>query len=91
MKEPSRLLLVLPLGLLFEKILFKNIIKIKVGQVVLEFIDPNNILTVLIHNLTTIWPFKMMPFFLVPWTINYKMHYFSQKSVDNFEIEHKIC
>ena len=42
----------------------KNNIKMQVGQAILEnFIDQNNILTVLIHNLKTIWPTKMsMPF-----------------------------
>ena len=34
----------------------KSNIKIKVGQAVLESLIQNNILTVLINNLNTVWP-----------------------------------
>ena len=53
---------------------------------------PNNILTVLIHDLKPLGVLQFWCHFWVPSTICFnKMHNIFQNGVDDFEIEHKTC
>ena len=60
----------------------KNKIKFKVGLAVPKFFNQSNILTVLIHNLKTIWPTKIS----IPFLSSFDKK--CLKGVDNFEKAH---
>ena len=56
------------------------------------FIDPNNILTVLIYKLKTAWSIKIsMPFLSSLKKLLSDAYVIFQEGVDYFEIEHKTC
>ena len=68
----------------------KNSIKIQVGRTVLELLIQTTFLTVLIHNLKTVWSTKIsMPFLSFFDNLLLDAYIIFQKSVDNFETEHK--
>ena len=77
----------------------KNIIKLLVGQRLLSYWSKQHFDFFFWYVTFTAWPTKKKVFgllkfqchFWVPWTIYYKIHIIFQKSVDNFETEHKTC
>ena len=69
---------------------FDDIIDVNWGQVISDVIDQNIILTVLIHNLKTAWPTKILMPFLSPLdNLIWDACIIFRKGVDNFEIAHK--
>ena len=85
-----KIILGLSCGKLSEKL--KNGIKILVGLVVLRTIVQNMENIILIRNLGTAWPTKLLMSFLTFSDSCFKIHIsFFYKIIDNFEIVHKTC